>query len=149
MKVRPPVVGLVWLLACLGLSAVLSRAGLETKLARPPRPTGVVALGAGGGLITWALGLFRRHGTTFEPFGRATALVVSGPYRLSRNPMYLGMVLVLTGLALLTGRWPVALAPAGFYVTMDRVQIPAEEAALAASFGEPYRAYQRRVRRWL
>jgi protein-S-isoprenylcysteine O-methyltransferase Ste14 len=106
-------------------------------------------VGAGLLLVGWALGLFRRRGTTFEPFGQPAALVTTGPYRISRNPMYLGMLLVMVGGALLAGSAPALVAPVGFVLTMNATQIPQEEAALEAAFGPAYRTYRRRVRRWL
>ena len=110
---------------------------------------GLVPIGAGLLLAGWALGLFRHRGTTLEPFGRPAVLVTTGPYGISRNPMYLGMLLILVGCALLAGGAPALVAPVGFVVTMNASQIPQEEAALQAAFGPAYRTYRRRVRRWL
>ena len=95
--------------------------------------------------------IFRRHGTTIDPTapGRASALVTSGIYRVTRNPMYLGMALVLLGFAIWTGNLlALALAPV-FVVAITRFQIRAEEAALRRLFGGAFDAYAAAVPRWL
>lgn len=107
------------------------------------------------GLAAGAVGIgavveFAAERTTVHPHtpGRATALVTSGPLRYSRNPMYLALAGGLTATAMAL-RAPAALLPvAGFVAVMDRVQIPIEEEALQARFGEAYAAYRGRVRRW-
>lgn len=94
---------------------------------------------------------FRRARTSVNPLrpDAASELVTSGPYRITRNPMYVGHALALTG-------WTIALAhPLGFVVVpafvlwIDRLQIPPEEAALAALFPHAFADYTQRVRRWL
>ena len=101
-----------------------------------------------GGMI-WAWWLFRRAGTPIRPTAQAVSLVTSGPFRLSRNPMYLGIVVMLLGIALLVGSWPMLIAPLGFFVFMSQVFIPFEEQRLRQVFGESYDSYTRRVRRWI
>ena len=99
-----------------------------------------------------ALRPFRRAGTTVDPTRpeRATTLVTSGIYRWSRNPMYLGMLLLLAGWTLHLGSLVALLVvPACFLLYLDRFQVVAEERALATAFGEDYAAYARRVRRWI
>lgn len=98
-----------------------------------------------------AFTVFLRHRTTINPVhpARATSVVTSGPYRFSRNPMYLGLVLVLCGLSWLRG------APAGwvlvavFIFTISEMQIKQEERALTSKFGQAYLDYAGRVPRWL
>ncbi|WP_306599324.1 isoprenylcysteine carboxylmethyltransferase family protein [Geothrix sp. 21YS21S-2] len=100
-------------------------------------------------LAAWALLTFRRHRTTPEPHGTPTAMVEDGPYRFTRNPMYLSLVILLTGFALLLDSlWVLVLVPvlAGL---LDRLIIPGEEARLQRIFGEVYTGYTRRVRRWI
>jgi protein-S-isoprenylcysteine O-methyltransferase Ste14 len=78
-----------------------------------------------------------------------TALVTSGPYRLTRNPMYLGMAFLYAGLALSFGvTWSLAFLPL-VLLAVDRLAILREEHYLEAKFGEEYRRYKARVRRWL
>jgi protein-S-isoprenylcysteine O-methyltransferase Ste14 len=81
---------------------------------------------------------------------RASALVTTGIYSVTRNPMYVGMLLVLVAWGLfLASAAGLILAPVAFALYLDRVQIPREERALANAFGDGYRAYASRVRRWL
>ena len=97
------------------------------------------------------IGSFRRAKTTVNPMkpGSASSLVVSGIYKYTRNPMYLGFVLVLLGwAAFLSNLAALALVPA-FVVYMNRFQIQPEERVLASLFPIEYPAYQARVRRWI
>lgn len=95
--------------------------------------------------------VFLRAGTTVNPLApeRTSSLIVHGVYRYSRNPMYLGMVLVLLGWAVwLANAMAFAVLPA--YVTfIDRFQIAPEEAVMARRFGGPFRDYRARTRRWI
>lgn len=95
---------------------------------------------------------FRRAGTTVDPRrpDGTSALVARGIYGYSRNPMYLGMLLVIVAWGLHLGH-PLALAcgPLAFVLCLGRFQIAAEERALEEKFGDEYRAYARAVRRWI
>jgi protein-S-isoprenylcysteine O-methyltransferase Ste14 len=110
------------------------------------------------GAATFAVGLalalsgsrtFAHVGAAIKPTERSTLLVTEGPFRFSRNPMYLGMILALTGVALVLGTPAAWLAVLGMALLLRFRFIANEERALAVSLGEPYLAYQRRVRRWL
>jgi protein-S-isoprenylcysteine O-methyltransferase Ste14 len=119
----------------------------------PGRPATAVLGGvlvAGGALLAAsALGVFRRRGTTMLPHRPVSALVTEGPFRLTRNPMYVGLAVVYSGVALLAGTWwPFALLPF-VLLAVDRLVIAREEPYLARTFGADYDAYRRRVRRWL
>jgi len=93
--------------------------------------------------------LFKKAGTGIKPFDEATTLVKDGFYRYSRNPMYLGMCLMLTGSAFLMGSIG-ALLPIPVFVLIIRNKfVAAEERFLEASFGERYLEYKSTVRRWL
>jgi protein-S-isoprenylcysteine O-methyltransferase Ste14 len=92
---------------------------------------------------------FRRHRTSPNPYRPSTTLVTDGPYRFTRNPMYVGFTLMYLGVALWAGAlWPVVLLPV-VLVVMQRGVIAREERYLEAVFGEEYRAYRGRVRRWI
>lgn len=106
-----------------------------------------VALGA---LIWcgWAALEFRRHRTTILPQRQPTALLCRGPFRVSRNPLYLAMLLLAVVPWLGWGRIGLLLAPGLFFVFANWVIIPSEEVALRALFGDAYAGYCRRVRRW-
>jgi protein-S-isoprenylcysteine O-methyltransferase Ste14 len=92
---------------------------------------------------------FRRHHTAVNPLGEVTTMVASGPFRYTRNPMYLSLLVTYTGVTLaLRLPWAAILLVPVFLALHFGVIVP-EEKHLAAEFGEPYRLYQQRVRRWL
>ena len=103
------------------------------------------------GLAGAAAAQFRSHHTTVEPFepAKATALVVSGPNAVTRNPMYVGMAGLLVANAIRLRDWRALLPLAAFVGWIDRFQIAAEERALADNFGADYAAYRSAVPRWL
>jgi protein-S-isoprenylcysteine O-methyltransferase Ste14 len=105
-------------------------------------PAGVI-------LLVAAAGLFRRAGTNLPPWEPTSVIVTTGPYRWTRNPMYVGMTLLYLGLAI--GFDSVAallLLPLVLYLVQTQV-IAREERYLEAKFGDSYRSYKSRVRRWL
>jgi protein-S-isoprenylcysteine O-methyltransferase Ste14 len=110
---------------------------------------GAALAAAGAGLALWGERTFAAAGTTIKPFERTHRLVEAGPFRMTRNPMYLGLVAMLTGAALALGTPSPWLAAAALGLTLHFRFIRNEERALAASLGEPYEAYRRRVRRWI
>jgi protein-S-isoprenylcysteine O-methyltransferase Ste14 len=137
------VAGLMWL----GARAV--PAADFSLPARPAIALGLAALGLGvavAGVIS-----FRRAKTTVSPLKpeSASALVVSGIYRLTRNPMYLGMLVVLVGWAAFLANAVAFPVAASFVAYLNRFQIAPEERALATRFGPEFSAYSANVRRWL
>ena len=91
---------------------------------------------------------FRHAGTSMAPFVPTTALVTSGPYRFTRNPMYLGMAVLYAGLALATEViWALIFLPL-VIAAVDQLVISREEGYLVRKFGDPYCEYMARVRRW-
>ena len=119
------------------------------QLAEPLRVAGALLILSGLALIGAALGLFRRAGTRPEPWQPSSALVEAGPYRFTRNPMYLGMALISAGLAACFESLGAAGLSALTVLIVDRFVISREEAYLIQRFGEAYADYRRRVRRWL
>jgi protein-S-isoprenylcysteine O-methyltransferase Ste14 len=115
----------------------------------PWRWTGLALLGGGVAVVLRVAAMFRRAGTTIRPFETSSALVERGPFRLSRNPIYLGMVVFLLGVALLAGSLSPFLVIPVFAWILDRRFIRAEEAVLAKTFGPAYDTYRGRVRRWI
>ncbi|HMM65472.1 MAG TPA: isoprenylcysteine carboxylmethyltransferase family protein [Dokdonella sp.] len=105
----------------------------------------------GFGMDLTGLLVFRKAKTTLNPLApdRSTSIVQTGPYALTRNPMYLGMALVLTGLCTYLANPISLLAVALFVAYITRFQIIPEERLLFAKFGDPYGEYKRSVRRWL
>ncbi len=110
---------------------------------------GIVPLAAGIVLNILADRAFKRQNTTVKPFQQSRVLVTQGVFRISRNPMYLGMVLILAGIAMLMGSASPWIIVTAFAVVFDRLFIRAEERMLAETFGPAFREYKKRVRRWL
>lgn len=110
---------------------------------------GAVLFVIGAAIAGWGLLTFRRAGTTTVP-GRASArLVTWGPYRFSRNPMYVGLTIAYLGEAgILRQVWPILLLPLTV-AYVNWVVIPVEERKLTEVFGEEYERYRVRVRRWV
>ena len=97
----------------------------------------------------WSLWLFRRHSTGLLPGQATEAMIERGPYRLSRNPLYVGMLALYLGLALLAPTfWGLVLFPLAVLLVLWGAILP-EERFLRERFGAPYADYCRRVRRWL
>ena len=124
-------------------------------LPRLPLPLGyglgVTAALAAAALLFPAAWQFGKADTTLDPARpeRSTTLVTEGVHARSRNPMYIGEVLLVAAVALSMNPLIGLPAAAGFWLFLDRVQIPAEERALAARFGADYADYRARVPRWL
>ena len=115
----------------------------------PARVVGWVFVAGALILLLGAAVLFRQAGTTPNPTKPTTALVVRGPYRFTRNPMYVALAALYLGLTLLVNDvWPLVLLPVVLALVQWRV-IAREEAYLARKFGDQYRAYKARVRRWI
>lgn len=93
--------------------------------------------------------MFKRRNTTIKPGQKSSTLVTQGPFRFSRNPIYLGMVIFLAGFAIQLGSLtPWVLAPV-FGLTIQAVFVRMEEGMLQEEFGETYTDYRQRVRRWI
>ena len=107
-------------------------------------PAGLLLLVVGLAVIAWAVRAARE-----VDVARPSTLITHGPYARSRNPMYLGWTALALGIALLVGSVWMVLAVAGAWIYLHAVTIPAEEASLRGAFGDAYRAYSQRVRRWL
>lgn len=132
-----------------GLAGIAAHFGGVGPVALRVPWLGAALFAAGLAVMLWGARTFSAAGTTIKPFERTHQLVAAGPYRFTRNPMYLGMVAMLLGAALALGTpgpWLAALALA---LTLHFRFIRNEERALAASLGAPYEDYRRRVRRWL
>lgn len=146
LRLYPP----VWFLLFAAAAVVLAWLWpLQLTLPVFVQPLAFVLAASGGGLALWAALLFRRHQTTPHPYAEASSLVTSGPYRVTRNPMYLGLLLTLIGLGLwLQSLSALLLAPLFVYV-INRCNILPEERRLTDSFGEAYETYQTQTRRWI
>jgi len=150
MEQRRKVVPPVYLLLALLAMGALHRFLPLSRLIDPPYSYGGAILIALGVVIAMSsVGRFRRAGTPIVPFERSTALVTDGFYRFTRNPMYLGMILLQLGTASLLGTaGPFLVIPLFAWVIQSRF-IAGEERFLEDIFGGEYLAYKRRVRRWI
>jgi protein-S-isoprenylcysteine O-methyltransferase Ste14 len=133
------------------VAALLADRAWPLPLRTGPVGTGVgVALTLGG--VAFSLSgaaTVLRHRTTVVPHRPVAALVTSGPFRVSRNPMYAGHAVTLVGAALWAGSWWPLLAAALAVAVTQRLVIRPEEAYLSGRFGDAYARYRSRVRRWL
>ncbi|HSC17305.1 MAG TPA: isoprenylcysteine carboxylmethyltransferase family protein [Rhizomicrobium sp.] len=147
VKVPPPIWGLIYLLVAAALSALYPwRALIDLRLPW----LGVALIVAGFALSFSAFGLFRRRGTEIEPTSeKNTLLVIEGPFRFTRNPMYLGLVIFTLGIAFCVGSLPMFAVPVLIFATANWVHIPFEQAKMRRQFGAAYDDYARAVRRWL
>ncbi|MFA6568109.1 MAG: isoprenylcysteine carboxylmethyltransferase family protein [Victivallales bacterium] len=146
MKASPPVYVLAALVAMLAAHMLVP---IVRIIAFPWRLLGGVPLLFGAALVFYSLRLFRLHKTTPEPFGVSGALVTSGPFRVTRNPMYAGILLMFSGIACLLGTvgpWLVVLL---LGMVFDIVFVRREEERMEMIFGDAYRRYKTRVRRWI
>lgn len=148
-RVVPPVAALLCVAVPMWLAARLSPA---LALDLPGRLAAALALAVAGTAVALAgVAEFRRARTTVNPLRpeRASALVVTGIFRWTRNPMYLGLAIVLLGWAWYLAHPLAALGVPAFVAWMNRSQIRREERALESLFGEEFAHYCARVRRWL
>lgn len=142
----PPLIYLGSLGIGFGLDAVIGTGSLPSRVALP---VGAASIIAGVGLLGSFLSSFQRARTPVDPYSPSRAIVTDGPYRLTRNPAYLGMALTYAGIAIVSNA-PWALVPLPVTVAViDRGVIAREERYLERKFGTAYTDYKRRVRRWI
>ena len=146
LRLRPPTIARGLALIALALHALLF--GFGAPLGRSPIG-GALLMSIGFAWMAWAWWHFRRARTPLPPTARPLLLVDEGPYRFGRNPMYLGMVLMLVGMGVASGVPFMAIAALNFAVIVSTVHIPHEEAQLRRAFGGWYSDYAASVRRWL
>jgi protein-S-isoprenylcysteine O-methyltransferase Ste14 len=146
IRIHPPLLAGVLLVATLLLQHFLP--GLR-GFHRPHHLLGALFVIVGVTTMMPAAAIFTNHRTTKNPYGEPSTFVSSPPYTITRNPMYLGLVLLLLGLAIWIGSVVMLLAPVAFYLVIDRMVIPGEEATMERLFGEAYLEYKASVRRWV
>ncbi len=148
MKIPPPVVTLVGALILVAVDRFVPDFSYDYP---GSWFIGGAIMLAGGAIDLLAAGLFRSKGTTVNPIKveNATKLVTTGLFALSRNPMYLGMAMFLLGLGIGLGTHVTPVVVVAFVIWMNTSQIAREEKAMEDLFGEEYRAYRAKVRRWI
>jgi len=142
--------GQTYFLILLALSVWLNFAfPIQTVLYAPYTYFGIAFVGFGIAMCLWSRSLFLEGKTTLSPFESPTSLLTSGPFCISRNPIYLGMAAILLGIAMLLGTLVAFAFPVLFVVIIETLFIPGEEQNLEKIFGERYRKYKRTVRQWI
>ncbi|MBI5752434.1 MAG: isoprenylcysteine carboxylmethyltransferase family protein [Hydrogenophilales bacterium] len=146
IKIYPPLLTLLLILTMAALHYALPR----PLLIHPPfNSLGFVLIAAGVSMNLWPAWWFRSNQTTIDPRGNAIYLAQEGLYRVSRNPMYLGMLILLLGVSIYLGSLISFLAPPLFVWIVTVRFIRHEEQALLDCFGDEYIRYKARVRRWV
>ena len=146
VKIAPPILTLIHVLAAMLLQWLLP---FPSHIQAALRWLGLLLVLAGLWLAFAAVRRFMAAHTTLDPHHPVSALVTQGPYRLSRNPIYLGFLLTVAGLPLVLGTyWGIALALI-FPLLMNQLVIRHEEAYLSRRFPDEYTSYRSQVRRWI
>ncbi len=147
---RTPLIPPFWALCTLLLQYLMWRFVPGPQIVGKPWTTvGLGMIGLGFLLILYCAGLFRFSGTTMEPGHVSEALIIRGPYRWSRNPIYASMFVALIGTAIWFGNLTAFLPLVGFHWIISSQFIALEEQMLIERFGDEYDAYRGKVRRWL
>ncbi len=149
IRIHPPALAGILLLGGLIIHLLGNHHRFHHHGAHFHQLAGLLMVAAGVGLSFYAVAIFAARDTTRDPYGQPAALVTIAPFTFTRNPMYLGMTIILFGFAIFFFSPVMLLAPLVFLVVIDRMIIPREEQALERSFASSYLDYQRRVRRWL
>ena len=145
-RIPPP----AWFAIALALIVVLHRYfPIASLVPTPWHYAGIGIASLGVVIAVWSVALFRHIRTTIIPFQESTALITWGPYRFTRNPMYLSMAFFLLGAAFFVGSLsPFVVVPI-FIVVIQKLFISREEPMLAERFPAEFPGYRRKVRRWL
>jgi protein-S-isoprenylcysteine O-methyltransferase Ste14 len=137
---------LIFLLAQIGVHFVVP---VMRVVAVPYRYLGIVPIVFGVVLNIWADALFKKKATTVKPYEDPSKLEVSGPFRISRHPMYLGMAAILFGSAVALGSLATFVLPMIYVIITELMFIRFEERNLERIFSSEYIEYKRKVRRWI
>jgi len=149
VRVFPPAIYAAGVAIGLALDWLLPARLVPARHLATMRIVGAALIGAWLVLAIWALATFRRAGTTPNPTQPTTALAFGGPYRFTRNPMYVSMALMTIGVAMVANTWwPIVVLPP-VLLMVQRAVIEREERYLEAKFGQEYLRYKTRVRRWV
>lgn len=142
---QPPVVTMLVVLSAWLIHSLLGP--WQTTVRVPVLGGALVALGFS--FMMWARILFTSRNTTLFVGRPSSQLVCEGPFRFSRNPMYVGVMVLLMGMALWVGTLPLYVAVPVVFLLLHGIHIPREERMLRDVFGERYLTYSKKVRRWL
>jgi protein-S-isoprenylcysteine O-methyltransferase Ste14 len=147
LKLPPPVWALIYVILAAAVSWYYPwRAIVDLQIVW----LGVALVVVGFAIAFSAFSLFRREGTELDPTSVTNKLLlIEGPYRFTRNPMYLGLTIVTLGIAFWVGTLPMFAVPILVFLTANFVHIPFEEAKMRRQFGPAFDGYTAKVRRWL
>jgi protein-S-isoprenylcysteine O-methyltransferase Ste14 len=147
LKIPPPIWTLAMLLVAYGLQRSFAWAAVVYARSLP---LAILSALAGIGLAVWGERMFAAAGTEIIPASQTNkTLVTGGPFRFTRNPMYLGIILTTLGIALYMGTLPFFAVPVLVFLLCNILFIPFEEAKMQRQHSGPYTDYCRRVRRWI
>lgn len=150
VRIPPPVAGILTVVIGYVLGRIVPIL-TAYDLAAPRRYwVGGILIAASIGILgVWPIQLFKKSGQNPTPWSETPEIIVLGPYKLTRNPMYLMMVLISLGFAIIFSEaWILILTPV-LAIVLYHIAIKHEEAYLEKAFGEPYRNYRKTVRRWI
>jgi protein-S-isoprenylcysteine O-methyltransferase Ste14 len=150
---KPPLIVMIpspiWLIAMI-IVALLLNLALHAAPIVQHRPAGIALILAGVALAAWGRLTFLAQRAEIVPGSQThRALIAAGPFRFTRNPMYLGLLTIGVGAALVAGTWLMWLVPVLLFVLDNFVIVPFEERSMDRTFGDAYRRYRAAVRRWL
>ncbi len=145
-NILPPTFLFVFLVLSIGLHFVLP---IKQIVHRSYSYVGAMFIIFGLVLNLWSDALFKKARTPVKPDAMPAELVTSGPFRISRHPMYLGMVSILLGVALVLGSVVAFVFPVLFLIAMEVMFVSLEERNLESAFGDRYLQYRKKVRRWI
>jgi protein-S-isoprenylcysteine O-methyltransferase Ste14 len=147
LKIPPPVWSLVMLLIAYGLERSFPWGAMVHARSLP---NAILLAVAGVALAIWGERVFAAAGTEIRPTSASNKkLVTGGPFRFTRNPMYLGLILATVGIAFYMGTLPFFIVPVSVFLLCNFAFVPFEEAKMQSQHGRPYTDYIHRVRRWV
>lgn len=145
-KIMPPTYFFIFLMIAVLIHFVLP---ILQLINYPLNWSGLLFILAGGILNIWTDRLFKKNNTTVKPNETPTSLIKNGPFKFSRNPMYLGMEFLLIGVGLILGSVTSFVGAVLFPLTMELKFIRQEEKIMAEKFGDKFETYKKKVARWI
>jgi protein-S-isoprenylcysteine O-methyltransferase Ste14 len=146
LPIPPPILAVALILAASVLATFLPTAPISIPM---HMAIGILLVALGIGIAGAAFATFKRFRTPVRPGAEPTQFVMIGPYRMTRNPMYLGLLTFLIGWFFVSESPYFLIPPVLFFLAINFLLIPFEERLLVDRFGEVYEAYRKRVRRWI
>ena len=144
-KILPPHAAIVSLIVVIILHYLFP----THLISKPFNYFGILFFVAGLLILFWSFGLFKKKETPILPGQKPTALVIEGPYKFTRNPMYLGVIIALLGIVIYLGGLLAFLSPIVFFMFVSIKFIPREERLMEKLFSKKYLDYKKEVRRWI